>query len=244
MKDLSFLKNNYICHRGLHNEHENIIENTLESFRLAIEKNYAIELDTNILKDQTIVVFHDRNLKRLVGIDKPLKDCTYDEIKDLKIKGTNETIHTLEFVLNYINGKVPLVIELKPFGEKKVHTDKVIKLLETYKHPFAVHSFNPYIVFRLKKKAPHIIRGQITEYFKNDPDLNPIVKSLMKRMAFNFITKPDFITYGIEDLPNKYVDRAKRKKITILSYVATTQEQLDFVRFRYDNAVFEKFIPR
>ncbi|MDY3196672.1 MAG: hypothetical protein RBQ95_07410, partial [Paracholeplasma sp.] len=99
-----------------------------------------------------------------------------------------------------------------------------------------------YIVYQFKKLAPWIIRGQITEYFKND-SLNPIAKQLMKRMTFNFLSKPDFITYGIDDLPNKYVNKAKEKNLVILSYVAKTQAQLDFVKSHYDNAVFESFTP-
>ncbi|CCV65459.1 Glycerophosphoryl diester phosphodiesterase [Paracholeplasma brassicae] len=242
MKDLSFLKNYHICHRGLHDENNNIIENTLTSFDKALEKNYAIELDTNILSCGTVVVFHDRNLKRLVGREDILKDITYEELKDVVIKGTNETIHTLEYVLNYINGRVPLLIELKPFGDKKRHVKEVIRLLSKYPHVYAIHSFNPYIVYQFKKLAPWIIRGQITEYFKND-SLNPIAKQLMKRMTFNFLSKPDFITYGIDDLPNKYVNKAKKKNLVILSYVAKTQAQLDFVKSHYDNAVFESFTP-
>lgn len=242
MKDLAFLKNTYICHRGLHSRDNKVVENTLLSFDKAIEKGYSIELDTNILKDGTIVVFHDRNLLRLAGINIALKDLTYEELISYKLKNTSERIPKLSEVLKHIDKRVPLLIELKPFGEKKKHVKNILKILKNYEGKFALHTFNPYILYQIKKQDKTIPRGQITEYFK-DTNINPIAKYLMKTMTFNFITKPDFITYGIQDLPNKYVKKSKRKGIVILSYVARTQSEFDFVKSNYDNAVFEFFTP-
>ncbi|MFA6801629.1 MAG: hypothetical protein WCR19_05935, partial [Acholeplasmataceae bacterium] len=91
---------------------------------------------------------------------------------------------------------------------------------------------------------PEIIRGQITEYFKNNKKMNPLTKRIMKTMFFNRFTKPDFISYGVQDMPNKYIDKAKQKGLTIISYVARNQAQFDFVKSRYHNIVFEYFIPK
>ena len=46
-------------------------------------KKYIIELDVHLTKDNIVVVFHDNNLKRLTGINKNIKDLTYDEIKNI-----------------------------------------------------------------------------------------------------------------------------------------------------------------
>ena len=66
----------------------------------------------------------------------------------------------------------------------------------------------------------------------------------MRSMFFNRFTKPDFISYGIHDMPNKYIDKAMKKGITIISYAARTQAQFDFVKSRYHNTVFEFFEPK
>jgi len=65
----------------------------------------------------------------------------------------------------------------------------------------------------------------------------------MKSMFFNRFTKPDFISYGINDLPNKYLDKYKKKGLTIISYAAQSQEAYDRVKSFYDNVVFEYFEP-
>ena len=48
MKDLQFLKEKLIAHRGVC---YNYLENTLDAFRMAIIKNYTIELDIHLTKD-------------------------------------------------------------------------------------------------------------------------------------------------------------------------------------------------
>ena len=93
-------KNKIIAHRGLHNNY--IVENTLLAFLKAVEKDYAVELDIRLLKDGTVVVQHDIDLKRLTGINKLIESCTLKDISNIKI---NEKyyIPTLEQVLKLIN---------------------------------------------------------------------------------------------------------------------------------------------
>lgn len=90
-----------------------IIENSLEAFKLAIQKKYIIELDVHITKDNQIVVFHDESLHRITGLNKNISECTYDEIKDLKLRNTNSYIPKLEEVLMLVDGQVLLLIEIK-----------------------------------------------------------------------------------------------------------------------------------
>ena len=80
-RDTEFLTQSFIAHRGLHNINENIPENTLKAFKNAIKNNYAIELDVHILKDGKVIVFHDKTLFRMTGVNKKIKDMNYDEIK-------------------------------------------------------------------------------------------------------------------------------------------------------------------
>ena len=80
-KDCSFLTENIIAHRGMHDIKEGIPENSMIAFEKAIQNNYIIELDVHILKDGNVVVFHDDNLKRLTNMDVMIKDMNYNELK-------------------------------------------------------------------------------------------------------------------------------------------------------------------
>ena len=60
-----FSNKNKIAHRVVH---EKYTENTLPAFKEAIKRNYAIELDIQLTKDEEIIVFHDQTLKRLFKV--------------------------------------------------------------------------------------------------------------------------------------------------------------------------------
>ena len=129
MNEKNFLTRNLIAHRGLHDINNGIVENSLEAFDLAVQKKYIIELDVQILKDNNIVVFHDNNLHRLTGVNKNISEVTYEEIKDLKLRNTNSYIPKLEEVLNFINGRVPILIEIKNNGKVRKIRGRISKYI-------------------------------------------------------------------------------------------------------------------
>jgi len=244
MKDLNWLKNNLIAHRGLHSKDKTIPENSFASYTKALERGYSIELDLNVLKDGTVLAFHDHNFKRLCNDPRELKDVTYQECEYLRLLDTKEKIPRFDQVLQLVDKKVPLLIELKPQGDVIFLCESFMKTISSYQGVWAVFSFHPKVVSWFKKNHPEVIRGQISEYFKDDKKMNPIAKYLMKSFFFNRFTKPDFVSYGIYDMPNKYLDKLMRKGMTVISYAARSQKEFDFVKSHYHNTVFEFFEPK
>ena len=236
-KTLHFLLDNYIAHRGFHNA-ENP-ENTLGAFERAIEKNYGIELDVQLLKDGTIVVVHDNKLSRLCAEDKYVSNCTYEEIKGLKILNSNYSIPTFKEVLELVDGKVPLLIEIKNTLKVGELESKTYELLKNYKGQYAIQSFNPYSLAWFKDNAPNVLRGQLSSFFKGE-SLSFIKKLLLKKLKLNKISNPNFISYNAENLPNKY---CKRCDLPILAWTIRSQEQYLEVIKHCDNIIFEGFEP-
>lgn len=130
------LKGYEFRHRGLH---KNVPENSIIAFQKALYRNMPIELDVRILKDSNIIVFHDNNLKRMTGIDKKIEGCNYEEIKNIKLKNSLETIPLLIDVLNLINNKVLLLIEVKEYSKKMCK--KLKKILKNYNN-FLIQTFS------------------------------------------------------------------------------------------------------
>lgn len=95
-------------------------ENTLASVKKAIELGAdMIEVDVHLSKDNKLIVCHDANLKRTTGKDLLIKNASYNEIQKLDA-GTwfskefiGEKIPLLEEVINTVNGKCKLLIEIK-----------------------------------------------------------------------------------------------------------------------------------
>lgn len=237
MKDTKWLIDSLFAHRGLHNEV--YPENTLGAFKHAVSKNYDLECDIQLTKDEKIVVFHDKNLKRLCNVDRVLEECTYLELQEFNIKGTEEKIPLLDEFLRVLPETTKLLIEFKPTSRHKRIVELFLKRMEHVPNMYAIHSFDPRILVDFRKLAPEVIRGFISENFSIKE--YGLTGKMCGKLLFNKSTQPDFINYGLKDLPSKLLDKQKRKGRLVLSYTARTQKELDFVRDRYDNAVFENF---
>lgn len=216
-------KNKIIAHRGLHNNY--IVENTLLAFLKAVEKDYAVELDIRLLKDGTVVVYHDINLKRLTGINKVIESCTLKDISNIKI---NEKyyIPTLEQVLKLINGKVPIYIDVKGnIGNYKLE-EKLLDLLKEYRGEIFIQSFNPKTIRWLRKKEPKYKYGLITFSY---PQYN-----ILKKIFIHL--QVDFIACYLENVSNKRFQKLRKNK-TLIGW--TIKKQSEFKK--YDSFV-DKFI--
>ena len=152
----SWLLNMPIAHRGLWGK--DIIENSLPAYENAIKNNFAIEIDLYSSTDGEIYVFHDDSLTRMTGTNGFIYEKTSKELSKLKLANSEHTIPTFEQVLKLVNGRVPLLIELKNQPDKS-YIDKVINRLKFYKGEFAIQSFDPFYINRVKKLAPDFIRG-------------------------------------------------------------------------------------
>ena len=85
---LEELKKWKYAHRGLHGN--GVPENSMEAFRLALEKGYGIELDVHLMKDGNLAVIHDPSLKRTADADVFIEDLTTEELKEYHLEGTQE----------------------------------------------------------------------------------------------------------------------------------------------------------
>ena len=192
---------NLIAHRGIHNEA--IPENSMKAFSLALKKNIPIEFDVHILKDKNIVVFHDDNLKRMTNKDKFIKECTYEEITDLKLKNTNEKIPLLKDVLKLVDGKVLLDIELKMDVTDHSLEDGLIEILKDYNGEVILKSFDYRKVKYLKKHTNYKI-GLLIKRMSGFKDF------IIRNINFNILIKPDFLACNKNMLDCKSVKTFKK----------------------------------
>ncbi|MBQ8379215.1 MAG: glycerophosphodiester phosphodiesterase [Clostridia bacterium] len=227
----------FVAHRGLFNK-ENIPENSIKAFELCVQKGYAIELDVNMTKDGYLVVFHDTNLKRMTGIKYDVSELNLNEIKKLKLLGTENRIPTLEDVFLLVDGNVPLMIEIKRNDKFEELMPKLISMLDKYEGEYVVKSFDPRIVYWLKKNAPHITRGQLAA--KNIREVKSrIMKFLLGKMFFNIFTKPHFISYQYTNINDKMYKKQKRKGREVAVWTVKSKEEYLKIKDICDMVIFE-----
>lgn len=230
-------KYRFIAHRGLFNRLDTP-ENSMKAFENAIEKGYAIELDVNMSLDGHLVVFHDISLKRMTGIKNDVNLLNLNELKKLKLLGTDNVIPTFEDVLMLVNGKVPLMIEIKRNGNYKELMKKLINLLEKYDGEYIVESFDPRVIYWLKKNAPHVIRGQLAS--KNIREVSGrILKVLLGKMFFNIFTKPNFVAYLYTEVDKKFYKKQKKKKRYVAVWTLKNKDDYNKIKDITDMVIFE-----
>lgn len=235
---LKYLKGLHIAHRGLHNN-DNIPENSLIAFEKAVNNGFAIEIDIHLTKDGKVVVFHDDNISRMCGINKKIKDLTLDEIKELRLLNTSHTIPTLEECLQCVNGKVPLLIEFKYEGNTIELCEKANKILCDYKGIYFVQSFHPQILYWYKKHNKKICRGQLSTSFKGEG----LVKRLAGMLIFNFISRPDFVSFEYRYKNMFSFKLVKKLGAFPVGWTFKSQEQENNCKQDFNTFIFEDYIP-
>ena len=231
-----FKEHRIIAHRGIH-DNIKVFENTIEAFKLAIKKKYIIELDIHKTVDNQIVVFHDYDTKRLFDNDLIIENSTYKELSNLK----KFHIPTLAEVLKLVDGKVPLLIELKQRNKAGKLESLTMELLNNYNGEYAIQSFNYKTLYWFKKNYPDILRGQLSSTF-NNKKIPKIKKYILSNMFTNIITNPNFISYKYNELPIKKIKNYQKKGLKVLGWTVISKKEYNKYIKYYDNLICEKFI--
>ena len=187
------------AHRGLHDARAGVVENTLPAFEAARDAGYGMELDIQFSRDMAVVVFHDDDLLRLTGDPRMVRELTLAELKALPLGGVDSArIPTLREVLDAVDGKTPLLIELKSGRDNVKLCEALLRELEGYSGEYIVESFNPLIVAWFRYHAPEIVRGQLvgpmSDYITTSGRTSAFV---MAGLLLNCLARPDFVAYDV-----------------------------------------------
>ncbi len=217
-----------IAHRGLHID--GATENSMESFRKAIDKGYHIETDVHLLKSGEVVVFHDSTLKRVCNKNVKIEELTLDDIKsDNYLLPNGEHIPLFSEMLDLVNGKTGILLELKfaGFGTHKLE-EEVYKLIKGKESWIAVQSFSPFIVTWFAENAPEFYRGLLSMAI-----LGIDVPLHYKKM------KPHFISYQIGGIGcvKRFVEK---KGLNLLTWTINTEAKVNAaIKNKVNNIIFE-----
>ena len=184
------------AHRGLFDCE--LPENSIPAFKAAVDGGFGIECDVQLTKDGKSIIFHDDTLTRMCGVERRVCELTLDEIKELKLAGSEYDIPTLEEFLECVGGRVPLLIELKGVTFNTELCDTIAPILDKYEGEFVIESFNPILLGQMKDIRPNFIRGQLVTTLnreKNEASQGFLKNFLLAALMTNFISRPDFIAH-------------------------------------------------
>lgn len=239
-KDRDVLNGRFIAHRGFHGVMDNTPENSLNAFKRAVELGLAIEIDIHLTRDGEVVVFHDDTLTRVCGVDARVEDKTLSELKELRLLNTDCRIPTLKECLNTVDGKVPLLIEFKCVSLKCDDLCRAAdEILSEYNGKYLIQSFYPTVLKWYKKHRNDICRGQLASKFSKEE----LHKRLLGCLLFNFLARPDFVSYEHKYSDYFFFKLVKRLGAFPVGWTFKSQAELTENGKEFKTFIFEGFIP-
>lgn len=222
------------AHRGLHGP--GVPENSLAAARGAIAAGHGIECDVQRTRNAVAMVFHDWDLKRLLGTEGATENFTSDELKAMAYPGTEEHPVTLPDLLDLIDGQVPLLIEVKSKqGYDVERTCAAVRSdLRSYSGLHAVMSFDPRVSHWFARHSPETVRGLVV----TEEGTKGLGGDLRRHIAL-WHAKPDFLAYDIRDLPSPFAASQHARGMPVATWTVRSPELLERARLHADAPIAE-----
>jgi glycerophosphoryl diester phosphodiesterase len=237
-----------IAHRGLHDAAHGIIENTAGAVRAAIDANYGIEVDVQISADGEAMVHHDDVLGRLTEGEARLDSLSAAELKRVPFRNSDEHMMTLGELCDLVAGRVTMLVELKSRfdGDPRLPA-RVAEVLAGYSGPVAPMSFDPRQLVMLRQKAPRLTRGIVAAKYRPHPYWDQMPAWLRHSMAYlvcALTARPQFVAYGIDDLPALAPLFTRHVlSMPLLTWAVRTPAERERAQRYADQMIFEGFRP-
>lgn len=241
--DDSHLRGWLYAHRGLHDGNVNVPENSMQAFRLAVEQGYGMELDVQLTKDGKLVVHHDGSLKRVCGVDRLIREVDF---ASLPLLPDGSRIPLLSEVLAMVDGRAPIIVEIKHYGGAARVAKAAHEVLKSYKGPCCVESFDPTAMLWYRQNAAHIVRGQLANggAWKKE-ELNLPSYIALKYLLVNVLSRPHFVAYSVpaDRVGSMWLMKHVFRPM-LACWTVRDQKTLDYAqREGYRYPIFELFTP-
>ena len=191
-----------------------------------MEFGAGIECDLRLTADDQILVFHDSDTWRICSSHLLVGRSTHAELSRLRVG--DAPIPTLEGLLELVDGRVPLLLEVKVDGDIWRWMPALKKALRDYRGRHGVMSFDPRISRLLKARFPRVRRGLV---IRNS--LPPVQRQLALALA-----DPHFLAVERTALGKSWV-AAERKKRPIYTWTIRGPQQRMQAQVHADALIWE-----
>ncbi|MGZ8362548.1 MAG: glycerophosphodiester phosphodiesterase family protein [Caulobacteraceae bacterium] len=230
------------AHRGLWRA-DGPPENSLAAIQAAVDAGYGAEFDIQLSADGEAVVFHDTGLKRVAGIEGRVEDLTHRELAALRLGGGGDGVPALAQVLNTVRGRQMLLIEIKsPSGDRRLER-RAAALLDGYRGPFAVISFDAGSLAWFAEHRARWPRG-LDAAGPADADLAQSgggLEGLFEAQAE--LARPDFLVLSKDMASGGIARRHRAAGQPVIAWTIRSPAEGEAARPWADNLIFEGFRP-
>ncbi len=199
------------AHRGLHYG-SGIPENGLTAFAAALDFGCGIECDLRLTADNHVVVFHDADALRICASPIRIGRTSFRNLSRLRVG--EHPMPTLESLLTMVDGRVPLLLEVKVERDIWRWPAALKSALQGYHGACGVMSFDPRVPRLMKTHMPEIRRGLV---------IRDSLPAMRRRMA-TWLADPQFLAVDRAALGKRWVERVRRR-MPVYSWTIRTAEQ-------------------
>jgi glycerophosphoryl diester phosphodiesterase len=234
-----------VAHRGLHDPARGVPENSLAAFDAAVAGGYAIELDVRATRDGRAVVFHDAELPRMTGHAGAVGAASSDDVAGLRLLDTDQGVPLLTDALARVDGRAPILIEVKNEKEAGGVESATLAALERYAGPFAVQSFNPETLVWFARRARGVALGFLysTRTGARGRGRGRDFQEALERLDAR--APPDFLGLDARALPlDPPATAALGARFTLLAWTITSPAAERDARRWCHNVIFEGYRPQ
>ena len=248
-RNLGFITERKIAHRGLHDKAKGVIENTAGAFSAAIAGGFAIECDVQLSQDGEAMVVHDFHLDRLTTGTGKVIDRTAAALAAIPMRGTTDRIGTLGDMFSLVAGRTLIVCEIKSaFNGDMRLTSRVADVARAYAGPLVIKSFDPRIVehwHRLNTGIPVGIVAMNDYTYPDYETLSAAEKHALANLLHFPLSRPDFISWRVRDLPSGVPFLCRRALgLPTMAWTVRSPGDVELAKAHADQMVFEGFLPR
>jgi glycerophosphoryl diester phosphodiesterase len=247
MGELFWLRRPF-AHRGLHNAAKGIVENSASAVRAAMGKGYAVEVDLQYDARHMPVVFHDAALNRLTRAKGPVAARDAGDLCRIPLRGSADTILAFTDLLALVEGRVPLLLEVKSTWARDGKFEaNIARALASYPGPVGVMSFDPYSVAAFREVAPTLPRGLVAERFSDARHWSGLTawqRFTMRHLMTSAFALPQFIAYDVKALPAAAPLAARNLfGLPLLAWTVRSKEERERAARYADAMIFEGIVP-
>ena len=239
-----------IAHRGYHDADNGIIENTPAAIQQSADRNFGIEVDVQETADCEALVFHDYTLDRLADGSGRVIDHNSSELAQTHMKTGADKLWLLQDLFDLVDGKVPLVIEIKSLMRRDAQADFVRRVCDqvaAYNGPACIKTFDPDMLSIARSHKPEVLRGAVADAAAPGPNYvrySRVDRFILRHLLHAPRTRPHFTSYAVNDLPTAGPSLLRSVfKVPLMCWTVRTREQRDIAARFADQIVFEGFDP-
>ena len=223
-----------IAHRGLWTPGE-VAENSLTAFERACQAGYGLEFDVRLSSDGEAMVFHDDSLERMTGVTGAVEAGTARELAALPLLGGPDRIPSLAETLELVAGRAMLLIELKPGPQGALAlAARAVQLIDHYRGPAAVISFDAESLAWLASRRPELPRG--LDAMGVD---QPAGEAAFERNCD--LADPDFLVLELNSALTPAAMRRRADGKPVIAWTVRGPEDAAKVAEHCENFIFEGF---